>query len=79
MVGATALVTFAGAAGMYSFESPTTLREQGYDQVVEAGGGLNGYGEAVWSTAMTMTMIRRMFIGLSLLWGRGRPTAVPSR
>jgi voltage-gated potassium channel len=55
VVGATALVTFAGAAGMYSFESPAALREQGYDRVVEAGGGLGGYGEAVWWTAMTMT------------------------
>jgi voltage-gated potassium channel len=51
----TALVTFAGAAGMYSFENPSALRDQGYGRVADAGGGLAGYGEAVWWTAMTMT------------------------
>lgn len=51
----TAVVTFAGAAGMYSFENPGSLRDQGYGPVAESGGGLHGYGEAVWWTAMTMT------------------------
>jgi voltage-gated potassium channel len=51
----TALVTFAGAAGMYAFESPRALREAGLGDVADRGGGLSGYGEAVWWTAMTMT------------------------
>lgn len=51
----TALVTFAGAAGMYAFESPASLRQEGYAGVADAGGGLASYGEAVWWTAMTMT------------------------
>jgi voltage-gated potassium channel len=55
VTAATALVTFAGAAGMYSFENPSSLRDQGYGKVADAGGGLSGYGEAVWWTAMTMT------------------------
>ena len=38
----TALVTFAGAAGMYAFES-------------EVEGGLASYGDALWWTAMMMT------------------------
>jgi voltage-gated potassium channel len=55
VTAATALVTFAGAAGMYAFENPSALREQGYGRVVDAGGGLGSYGESVWWTAMTMT------------------------
>jgi voltage-gated potassium channel len=51
----TVLVTFAGAAGMYAFESPAALRESGYGHVAAAGGGIHGYGESVWWTAMTMT------------------------
>ncbi|MFO7684648.1 MAG: ion transporter [Desulfobacterales bacterium] len=42
VVALTVLVTFAGAAGMYTFEN-------------EAAGGLNSYGEALWWTAMIMT------------------------
>lgn len=38
----TVLVEFAGAAGMYSFER-------------EVPGGLDGYGEALWWTAMVLT------------------------
>lgn len=38
----TVLVVFAGAAGMYAFEK-------------EAAGGPDGYGEALWWTAMVMT------------------------
>ncbi|HEX5759136.1 MAG TPA: potassium channel family protein [Thermoanaerobaculia bacterium] len=42
VVALTVLVTFAGAAGMYAFESGVP-------------GGLDGYGEALWWTAMVMT------------------------
>jgi voltage-gated potassium channel len=48
----TLLVTFAGAAGMYLFENPATLREAGHDR---GSGGLASYGEALWWTAMIMT------------------------
>ena len=51
----TAVVTFAGAAGMYAFENPAALREAGHSVVADGGGGLSGYPEAVWWTAMTMT------------------------
>lgn len=47
----TALVTFAGAAGMFAFENPAALREDGHARAA----GLATYGEAVWWTAMTMT------------------------
>lgn len=40
----TLLITFAGAAGMYSFE-----------RHLPGGGGLHSYGEALWWTAMVMT------------------------
>ncbi len=40
----TAIVTLAGAAGMYAFENNNA-----------EGGGLNTYGEALWWTAMIMT------------------------
>jgi voltage-gated potassium channel len=43
VIALTVLVTFAGAAGMYAFES------EGPDA------GLNSYGEALWWTAMVMT------------------------
>ncbi|MDP9311333.1 MAG: ion transporter [Chloroflexota bacterium] len=46
----TLIVTFAGAAGMYAFESPAALSEA----QIEATGLVN-YGEAVWWTAMIMT------------------------
>lgn len=42
VIALTVLVTFAGAAGMYAFET-------------EAPGGLTSYGEALWWTAMIMT------------------------
>jgi voltage-gated potassium channel len=42
VVALTAIVTLAGAAGMYAFEN-------------EAEGGLATYGEALWWTAMIMT------------------------
>lgn len=43
----TLIVTFGGAAGMAQFESPAALGEPG--------AGLDGYAEALWWTAMTMT------------------------
>ncbi len=49
VIALTAIVTFAGAGGMYYFENPAAVREEG------AAGGLSSYGEAVWWTAMTMT------------------------
>jgi voltage-gated potassium channel len=55
VTAATAVMTFAGAAGMYAFENPAALRDAGYGRVADAGGGLASYGEAVWWTAMTMT------------------------
>lgn len=39
----TLIVTFAGAAGMLAFENRAS------------GGGMNGYGQAIWWTAMLMT------------------------
>ncbi|HSA99368.1 MAG TPA: ion transporter [Anaerolineales bacterium] len=42
VIALTVLVVFAGAAGMYAFES-------------EVPGGLNNYGEALWWTAMVLT------------------------
>jgi voltage-gated potassium channel len=50
----TLLVVFAGAAGMYAFESPHARRDAGLPAEAEAG-ALDSYGEAVWWTAMTMT------------------------
>lgn len=51
----TLLVTVAGAAGMSFFESPRALREAGYGELADRGAGLDGYGEALWWTAMMMT------------------------
>jgi voltage-gated potassium channel len=45
LIALTIIVTFAGAAGMAFFERP------------DSGGGLGGYGEAVWWTAMIMTSL----------------------
>jgi voltage-gated potassium channel len=44
VLGLTAVVTLAGAAGMYAFEN-------------EVPGGLNSYGAALWWTAMLLTSI----------------------
>jgi voltage-gated potassium channel len=44
----TALVLFAGAAGMYAFESETP-------------GGLHSYGEALWFTTMIITTLGSQF------------------
>lgn len=52
VVVVTAMVAFAGAAGMLAFENNASLREAGYSSSYA---GLNSYGEAVWWTAMLMT------------------------
>lgn len=52
VIALTAIVIFTGAAGMFAFENPTALRQEGLE-----GTGLEGYGEAVWWTAMIMTTI----------------------
>lgn len=44
VISLTVLVTFAGAAGMYAFEH-------------EVPGGLHGFGESLWWTAMIMTTL----------------------
>ncbi|HEX8203740.1 MAG TPA: potassium channel family protein, partial [Isosphaeraceae bacterium] len=49
------VVLFAGAAGMYQFENPAALRQEGLDEVLREGAGLRGYSEAVWWTAMILT------------------------
>lgn len=46
VIALTAIVTFAGAAGMYAFERNPT-----------GGPGLNDYGSALWWTAMIMTAL----------------------
>lgn len=53
----TAIVTFAGAAGMAYFESPQAIRAAGYANGVALNGGLATYGDAVWWTFMLMTTI----------------------
>jgi voltage-gated potassium channel len=53
----TLIVLFGGAAGMYYFEQPSQLVQQGFAGVAAAGGGLHSYSDAVWWTAMLMTTI----------------------
>lgn len=53
----TAIVTFAGAAGMAYFESPESIRAAGYTESISSNGGLATYGDAVWWTFMLMTTI----------------------
>jgi voltage-gated potassium channel len=48
----TAIVTFAGAAGMSFLESSAALREAGLAPPGGEGVGLGSYGEALWWTAM---------------------------
>jgi voltage-gated potassium channel len=71
VIALTVVVTFGGAAGMYTFESPRALCEATHAEedienvrqfcAEEAAGaewadvGLSSYGEAVWWTAMIMT------------------------
>src|SRR6185312_3619201 len=53
----TAIVLFGGAAGMYQFEQPSQLIQDGFASVAASGGGLKSYSDAVWWTAMLMTTI----------------------
>lgn len=53
----TVLVIFVGGAGMYAFENPKALRQAGLQSVVQSGGGLHSYGDAVWWTGMILTTI----------------------
>ena len=53
----TIIVLFGGAAGMYKFEQPAQLIQDGFAGVAKAGGGLHSYSDAVWWTAMLMTTI----------------------
>ncbi|MGN6517741.1 MAG: ion transporter [Rhizomicrobium sp.] len=53
----TVIVLFGGAAGMYNLENPKQLISQGFGNVVQQGGGLHSYSDAVWWTAMLMTTI----------------------
>jgi voltage-gated potassium channel len=63
VIAITVIVTFAGAAGMYAFESPAALcqNESATNQAAciqsytGQGVGLDSYGESVWWTGMTMT------------------------
>ncbi len=54
VIAITALVLFAGAAGMYRFERPTSHGEASIDQVVSSGQGLETYGDALWWTGMIL-------------------------
>ena len=51
----TLLVTFSGAAAMYSFERPESLRADGLIDAAAGNFGLHSYGESLWWTAMMMT------------------------
>jgi voltage-gated potassium channel len=55
VVALTIVVTFSGAAGMFLFESPVSLRQEGLEDAARGGAGLRSYGEALWWTAMIMT------------------------
>ena len=50
----TVIITFVGAAGMFSFESQQALRAAGYGPNTSAT-GLRNFGDALWWTAMIMT------------------------
>jgi voltage-gated potassium channel len=51
VVALTTIVVFAGAAGMAHFESTAALQRAGYSGIT----GLQGYGDALWWTAMITT------------------------
>ena len=53
----TIIVLLGGAGGMYAFEQPEQLMEQGFTDLAAQGGGLHSYGDALWWTAMLMTTI----------------------
>ncbi len=51
----TALVNFAGAAGIYLFENPQALRAGGFLTTDQPAVGIHSYGEGLWWTAMMLT------------------------
>lgn len=53
VVALTVLINFAGAAGIYHFENPAALRNEGLSAT--GGHSIGSYGEAVWWTAMMLT------------------------
>jgi voltage-gated potassium channel len=55
VIAVTTLVLFGGAAGMYQFERPESLREAGFAELADQGAGLQSYGEALWWTGMMLT------------------------
>ncbi len=55
VVALTTVVVFAGAGLMQQFEDPASLRQQGFQRIVDAGGGFTNYADALWWTAMIMT------------------------
>ncbi len=57
VVALTTIVVLAGTGGMLQFESPTALQAAGRADLAAGGGGLHGYPEAVWWTAMLMTTL----------------------
>jgi voltage-gated potassium channel len=62
----TLIVLFGGAAGMYSFENPGQLRQEGFGAVAASGGGLHSYSDSVWWTAMLMTTIGSQYWPVTL-------------
>jgi voltage-gated potassium channel len=62
----TVMITLAGAAGMFYFESPTALRHAGHRAAIQVGAGLHSYGEAMWWTAMIMTTMGSAYWPLTL-------------
>ena len=57
IVATTVIVLFTGAAGMYHFENPGELSDEGFAAVAAQGGGIHSYSDALWWTAMLMTTI----------------------
>jgi voltage-gated potassium channel len=53
VVLATMMILFLGAGGILQFESPAALQRAGYDDAA----GIDGYGEALWWTAMIITTL----------------------
>lgn len=62
----TIIVLFAGAGGMYQFENPQQLQEEGFQSTVDQGGGLHSFSDAVWWTAMLMTTIGSQYWPVTL-------------
>jgi voltage-gated potassium channel len=57
----TVIVTITGAAGMAAFEHPASMPAADSAQPPSSVGGLDGYGEALWWTAMLMTTLGSEF------------------